>query len=161
MVTREDIMKVMKEHAEDATFSQEDISQENKMVWEVNGDDPELQRAQVFSTKVKEERTLLDRLSMSSDWRRAVIAIARLKQGKQVKSFMDQYKVLRIGGRLSKSVLHSHIKHPAIVPKASHVASPLIKHYHERVHHQEKGMTVNELCSDGIWITGCCSAVAS
>lgn len=52
----------MKEHAEDATFSQEDISQENKMVWEVNGDDPELQRAQVFSTKVKEERTLLDRL---------------------------------------------------------------------------------------------------
>ncbi|XP_045063901.1 uncharacterized protein LOC121541769 isoform X1 [Coregonus clupeaformis] len=75
--------------------------------------------------------------------------------------FVDEYGVLRVGGRLTRSALHPHVKHPAIVPKASHVSSLLIKHYHEKVHHQGRGITVNELRSNGIWVTGCSSAVAS
>ncbi|KAK0144664.1 hypothetical protein N1851_017006 [Merluccius polli] len=192
---------------------------EDKTVGEVDGNDPEFRRVQAFSTKVKEERTLLDRLTKFSDWKRAIIAIACLKrhakrlkgvkdklsstttiaerheselfiiklaqkeafshemksiqQCKEVRPkdktnklyklspFIDQYGVLRVGGWLANSVLHPHIKHPAIMPKASHVSSLLIKHFHERVRHQGRGMTINELRSNGIWITGCSSAVAS
>lgn len=69
--------------------------------------------------------------------------------------------MFRVGGRLTRSVLHPHVKHPAIVPNKSHVSSLLIKHYHERVHHQGRGITVNELRSNGVWVIGCSSAVAS
>lgn len=75
--------------------------------------------------------------------------------------FVDEHGVLRVGGRLTRSSLHPHVKHPAILPKASHVSSLLIKHHHEKVHHQGRGMTVNELRSNGIWIIGCSRAVAS
>lgn len=67
----------------------------------------------------------------------------------------------RVGGRVPRSSLHPHIKHPAILPKKSHVSSLLIKHFHEKVQHQGRGMTVNELRSNGIWITGGSSAVVS
>ncbi|XP_054868653.1 uncharacterized protein LOC129349462 [Amphiprion ocellaris] len=75
--------------------------------------------------------------------------------------FVDEQGVLRVGGRLTRSSLHPHIKHPAIIPKSSHVSTLLIKHFHEKVQHQGRGLTVNELRSNGLWITGCSSAVAS
>lgn len=68
---------------------------------------------------------------------------------------------LRVGGRLANATLHPHVKHPAILPRESYISTLLIKHYHERVQHQGRGMTVNELRSNGIWILGCSSAVSS
>lgn len=50
--------------------------------------------------------------------------------------FLDEDGILRVGGRLSQATLHPHVKHPAILPKNSHVAALLIKHFHERIHHQ-------------------------
>lgn len=188
-------------------------------VGEVYDDDPELRKALVLNTKVRKERSLLDRLTKFSDWKRAVKAIALLKrhakqikgikdkvcgatsieerkeaelfiiklvqreafsseirdikQGKEIKPkdkvnklhklspFVDEHGVLRVGGRLTRSVLHPHVKYPAIVPNKSHVSSLLIKHYHERMHHQGRGITANELRSNGVWVIGCSSAVAS
>ncbi|KAK0148472.1 hypothetical protein N1851_011196 [Merluccius polli] len=59
--------------------------------------------------------------------------------------FMDSQDILRVGGRLTQATLHPHIKHPAILPKGHHVSRLLIKHYHEKVKHQDRGMTLNEL----------------
>ncbi|XP_028298181.1 uncharacterized protein LOC114460481 isoform X2 [Gouania willdenowi] len=99
--------------------------------------------------------------------------IRDLKQGKDIQlkdkthklhnlsPFVDEQGVLRVGGRLTRSSLHPYVKHPAIIPKSSHVSSLLIKHFHEKVRHQGRGITVNELRSNGLWITGCSSAVAS
>lgn len=42
--------------------------------------DPELRRAEVHTTKVMEQTSLLDRLQRFSDWGRMVKAIARLKR---------------------------------------------------------------------------------
>lgn len=198
---------------------EQDLPAGNVTVGEVSDDDPELRKAQVLNTKAKEERTLLDRLSKFSDWKRAVKAIAflkrhvkqrkglksktsettsveerqeaelfiiklvqgeafsceikMLKQCKEIKAkdktnklhklnpFIDKCDVLRVGGRLARSSLHPHVKHPAILPKTSHVSSLIIKHYHQKVHHQGRGITVNEIRANGIWITGCSSAVAS
>lgn len=47
---------------------------------EVDHGDPELKRAQVLLTQVKEEKSLTDRLQRFSDWKRLVKAIARLKR---------------------------------------------------------------------------------
>ncbi len=66
-----------------------------------------------------------------------------------------------MGGRLTQAELHPHVKHPAILPKVHHVSRLLIKHFHEKVQHQGRGMTLNEIRSNGIWILGCSSEVSS
>ena len=75
--------------------------------------------------------------------------------------FLDEQGILRVGGRLEHAALHPHIKHPAILPKTSHISRLLIDHYHQRVEHQGRGITLNELRSNGIWILGCSQAVSS
>ena len=75
--------------------------------------------------------------------------------------FLDDQGILRVGGRLEHADLHPHIKHPAILPKTSHISMLLIDHYHQRVEHQGRGITMNELRSNGIWILGCSQAVSS
>lgn len=75
--------------------------------------------------------------------------------------YLDQQGILRVGGRLEHAALHPHIKHPAILPKGIHISNLLIQHYHQRVQHQGRGITMNELRSNGIWILGCNQAVSS
>ena len=48
-----------------------------------------------------------------------------------------------------------------ILPRCSHVTELINDHFHERVKHQGKGMTMNEIRSYGIWILGLNAAVAS
>lgn len=75
--------------------------------------------------------------------------------------FLDEQGILRVGGRLEHASLHPHIKHPAILPKNSHISNLLIKLYHQKVQHQGRGNTMNALRSNGIWIIGCNQAVLS
>lgn len=75
--------------------------------------------------------------------------------------FLDDQGIIRVGGRLTHAALHPHVKHPAVLPRNSHISSLLVKHYHERVHHQGQGMTTNELRANGIWILGCSNLVSS
>lgn len=49
-----------------------------------------------------------------------------------------------MGGRLTHVALHPHVKHLAILPRDSYLSSLLIKHYHEKVYHQGRAMTMNE-----------------
>ncbi len=93
-----------------------------------------------------------------------------LKYQKEIKSnsklhplnpFLDEHGILRVGGRLTHAELHPHVRNPAILPKDSQISTLLIKHYHEQVCHQGRGMTMNELLSNGIWILGCSKAVSS
>ncbi|XP_057713144.1 uncharacterized protein LOC130929733 isoform X2 [Corythoichthys intestinalis] len=79
----------------------------------------------------------------------------------QLSPFLDVHDILRVGGRLTKASLHPNIKHPAIMPRDHHVSRLLIKHFHEKIHHQGRGMTVNEIRANGIWIIGCSTEVSS
>ncbi|XP_078020591.1 uncharacterized protein LOC144459801 [Epinephelus lanceolatus] len=76
-------------------------------------------------------------------------------------AFLDKDGVLRVGGRLSNSSLPNFIKHPAIIPKDHLITRMLIAHYHERMKHQGKGLTINEIRANGYWIPGINRAVAS
>lgn len=120
-------------------------------------------------------RCLEKRLKKDNQYHKDYVAfmeeIKALKQKKVQKNkstklhklnpFMDSQDILRVGGRLTQATLHPHVKHPAILPKGHHVSRLLIKHYHEKVKHQGRGMTINELRSSGIWILGCSSEVSS
>ena len=89
--------------------------------------------------------------------------ICKTKHSKLYKfcPFLDEEGILRVGGCLCKATLHPYVKHPAILQKNSHISDLLDKHFHERVHHQGHGITVNELLANGLWILGCSSAVSS
>ncbi|XP_062846427.1 uncharacterized protein LOC134325915 isoform X2 [Trichomycterus rosablanca] len=75
--------------------------------------------------------------------------------------FLDKDGVLKVGGRLGHSSSSSSFKHPKVIPKGHHITSLIIAHYHEKVKHQGKGFTINEIRSNGYWITGLNRAVAS
>lgn len=52
-------------------------------------------------------------------------AVAKTKDSKLYKlnPLLDEEGVLRVGGRLSHATLHPHVKHPAILPKDSHIST--------------------------------------
>ena len=75
--------------------------------------------------------------------------------------FVDEEGTLRVGGRLKQSTLLYGVKHPIILPQKSHVTILIIKHFHEKVKHQGKGITINDIRSSGFWIVGCSQSVSS
>ncbi|XP_060587192.1 uncharacterized protein LOC132742745 [Ruditapes philippinarum] len=54
-------------------------------------------------------------------------------------------------------------KHPIILPgpKSCQITTLLLRHYHDRTHHQGRGITINELRANGLWILGCSKAVSN
>ena len=94
--------------------------------------------------------------------------IELLSQCKPVKSssplrkldcFLDE-GLLKVGGRLKHSSLSDGMIHPVVIPKNSHIGNLIISHCHSCTCHQGKGMTLNEIRSQGYWILGCRNTVA-
>ena len=75
--------------------------------------------------------------------------------------FVDGSGILRVGGRLKRSPLSPKIRHPVILPKSGHLVSLIIRYCHEKVLHQGRGFTINELRARGYWVIGCSRAVSS
>ena len=75
--------------------------------------------------------------------------------------FLDKYGILRVGGRLQQSSFPFEQRHPVILPKAHHVTALIIDHFHKKVQHQGRGITMNEIRSNGIWVLSLSSAVSS
>ena len=75
--------------------------------------------------------------------------------------FIDDNGLLRVGGRLQSHFSPYNVNHTVILPKNEHLTSLIISYYHERVHHQGKGITVNEIRANGYWILGVTRAVAT
>ena len=68
---------------------------------------------------------------------------------------------MRVGGRMKQAHIDMNAKHPIILPKKCHVSTLVTRHYHEKVCHQGRGMTVNQVRASGFWIIGLSSAVSS
>ena len=75
--------------------------------------------------------------------------------------FLDSQGILRVGGRLRNASLPFEVKFPAILPRRSHVTTLIIRYFHEKIKHQEQGMTLNEIRGNGYWIVGGTSAFGS
>ena len=62
--------------------------------------------------------------------------------------------IIRVGGRIRHASVPFHEKHPVVLPKDHLVSVNVVRHYHERLAHQGKNMTINEVRSNGYWIIG-------
>ena len=75
--------------------------------------------------------------------------------------YLDEDGVLRVGGHLRKAKMPDPVKHPAILPRDSHVTTLVIRHFHEKSNHQGRGITLNEIRANGYWTRGGTKAVQS
>ena len=66
--------------------------------------------------------------------------------------FIDDDGLIRVGGRLRRGDFDINVKHPVILPKESHITELIIRHYHQKVHHQGRNITLNTIRTHGYWI---------
>ena len=77
----------------------------------------------------------------------------------QLDPFADETGVLRVGGRIKHAGIPFKEKHPLILPKKGHVTNLIIRHHHEEVCHQGRGITHARIRSSGVWIVNGSSSV--
>ena len=59
--------------------------------------------------------------------------------------FLDKDGILRVGGRIRNALVSYEIKHPVILPSKGHITALLVRYHHERISHQGRGMSLNDL----------------
>ncbi|XP_063758693.1 uncharacterized protein LOC134877201 [Eleginops maclovinus] len=80
---------------------------------------------------------------------------------KRLNPVVDEDGMLRVGGRLSHADLSKKEKHPLIIPHTHHIATLLVRHFHEQVAHQGRHITEGAIRSAGYWIIGSKRLVSS
>ena len=75
--------------------------------------------------------------------------------------FLDPNGLLRVGGCLRNSTLEYQEKHPVLLPKGHHVSKLIIRHFHEKVHHQGRQITSRAVCEAGYWVVGAHRMISS
>ena len=63
--------------------------------------------------------------------------------------FVDEQGLIRVGARLENSTLPFEVKHPIVLPGSSQNTNLIIDHFHKKVKHQGKGMTMKKIHSNG------------
>lgn len=76
----------------------------------------------------------------------------------QLAPFLDHTGLIRVGGRLQRSMLSDDAKHPYLLPKSSHVTSLLITAFHRRLLHAGPKLIIAMLRQE-FWILSCREAV--
>jgi hypothetical protein len=74
--------------------------------------------------------------------------------------FVDDNGILRVGGRLRRANLSDDHKFPIILPKNNYVSKLIVREIHVSVKHQGRGITLNEIRSNGYWIIQGTAAVS-
>ena len=73
---------------------------------------------------------------------------------------VDCSGISRVGGRLKRASMPDNVKFPVVLPRKGHITDLVIKHCHDKVEHQGRGMTLSEVHSRGFWVIGGSAAVA-
>ena len=73
--------------------------------------------------------------------------------------FIDSYGILRVGGRLKKSILDKSVTHPIILPKSGKVTEQLIRWCCQKTAHSGRNITLSQIRSSGYWVMQGSSAV--
>lgn len=68
--------------------------------------------------------------------------------------FLGPDGLLLVGGCLKNSTLEYQGKHPVLLPKGHQVSELIIRHFHERVHHQGRLITSGSVREAGYWVIG-------
>ena len=75
--------------------------------------------------------------------------------------FLDRCGLLRVDGRIQKSIVSEEMKHSVLLARKSVIAVMIIRWCHEKVAHCGRGITMNYIRSSGFWIINCNAAVRS
>ena len=75
--------------------------------------------------------------------------------------FIDERGLLRVGGRLRKSSLHFTDVHPILFSKDSCITILIVELCHQIMAHGGRGLTINEIRSNGFWVLRCNTIVRS
>lgn len=108
--------------------------------WESFSETPstqELAQAKVVIIQVVQQDAYKGTLKNLKEWKQTNAKSDTLRKLNPV---MDQYSLLRVGGRLSSSFTDKDM-HPLIIPSTSHIATLVVKHFHEHVAHQGRHTT--------------------
>lgn len=73
---------------------------------------------------------------------------------KALDPFIDVDGLLRVGGRIKEAELQSEEKTPIIIPGKHHIATLLVRYYHQKTQHQGRLFTEGALRAAGFWIIG-------
>ncbi|XP_064077911.1 uncharacterized protein LOC135195560 [Macrobrachium nipponense] len=75
--------------------------------------------------------------------------------------FLDEPAIMSVGGHISNSDLCLQEKKPIIILGRHHVATLLLRHYHDKMKHQGRHFTEGAITSAGLWITGAKQLISS
>ena len=75
--------------------------------------------------------------------------------------YLDRCGLLRVGGRIEKSIVSEEMKHPVLLARKSEIAVMIIRWCQEKIVHSGRGITMNHIRSSGFWIINCNAAVRS
>lgn len=79
---------------------------------------------------------------------------------KPLDPFVDSKGIMRVGGRLRRTSAPFEVKHPVLIPRGNYVGKLILAHYHAKVSHSGRGMTMNAVRQAGYWVVNARSAVA-
>ena len=74
---------------------------------------------------------------------------------------LDEEGLLRVGGRLNRSNIPLEGRNPIIIPKRHHIATLLVRHYHDSIQHQGRHFTEGAIRAAGFWIVSGKRLIAS
>lgn len=66
--------------------------------------------------------------------------------------FMDEFNLIRVGGRLRNSTLATEIKHPVLLPEKHALSARIVNHYHCLYKHQGRSVTLGAIRNAGYYI---------
>ena len=75
--------------------------------------------------------------------------------------FIDERGLLSVRGKLRKSNLHFTNVHPILLSKDSCITRLIVKWCHQKTAHGGRGLTINEVWSNGFWVFRCNTIVRS
>ena len=116
----------------------------------------------VQNENIDNEIEILRKPMSEEKGRRQTASVGVLKKSRAYRfdPFLDKDGVLRVGGRLRRSNREFVGKYPTIVPKKHHLSSQVIHHYHDKVHHKGRLITLGAVRTAEFWIIGASRMVA-
>ena len=116
-----------------------------------------LQRSESSIIKIYQQSCFQNEISRLLDGK----CVSRKSNIFKLDRSLDDHEIIRVGGTIKQSGIVYTLKHPILLPKNGHITSVILDFYHRRVGLGGRGMTINEIRSNGFWGINCTAAVKS
>ena len=88
-------------------------------------------------------------------------ALKKSSSLRKLNPFVDEFGIIRVGGRIQKSLLEDSLKYPVILPRKGHFTTAAVRWIHQKVEHAGRYMTLHEMRTEGYWVINGSSIIRS